>query len=103
MKLITKKIEKELTKYNLGSQENSGLDAKILVKFFNPCGRGTWLVTEAERQENGDWLFFGFVNLHEAEYGYFLLSDLESVKLPFGLKIERDLYFENKTLRDIKF
>lgn len=103
MKLITKQIEKLLSKHNFGSQEGLDKDTKIIVKFFNPCGIGTWLVTEAEKQENGDWLFYGYVNLHESEWGYFSLSELESLRLPFGLKIERDLYFENKTMKDIKF
>lgn len=92
MKLITKEIEKKLQKYPLYSQE--GKDAKVLVKFFNPCGRGTWYVTEAEKKENGDWLFFGLVDLHEREYGYFTLSQLQEIRLPFGLKIERDMYFD---------
>lgn len=30
----------------------------------------------------------------EAEWGYFLLSGLESARGPLGLPIERDLYFE---------
>lgn len=86
MKLMTKKIEKKLSKYSLGSQESLGDDAEMIVKFFNPCGAGTWLVTEGEKQENGDWLFFGKVHIHETEYGYFLLSELQSIKTkPFNL------------------
>ena len=30
----------------------------------------------------------------EEEWGYFVLSELESVRGPLGLEIERDLYFE---------
>jgi len=39
-------------------------------------------------------LFFGYVIGHEEEWGYFLLSELESVRGPGGLTIERDLYFK---------
>ena len=46
------------------------IDFKPVVKLFNPCGAGTWLLTE-----------------------------LESVRGPFGLGIERDLYWSaDKTL-----
>ena len=36
------------------------------------------------------------------EYGYFSLKELESITLPWGLKIERDLYFDPTTIEDIK-
>ena len=101
MKLITKQIEKELQKYPLYSQENKGKDAKIICKFFNPCGTGTWYVLEAEKRGN-DYLFFGIVDMYEREYGYFSLSELESVRLPFGLTIERDLYTAPKSVRELK-
>lgn len=101
MKLLTKEIIKKLRKYPLGSQEGLGLNAKVLVKFFNPVGRGTWLVTEAEEQPDGDWLFFRYCHIFEEEWGEFLLSDLTSVKLPFGMGIERDIYAaEGKKVAD---
>jgi hypothetical protein len=59
-------------------------------------GAGTWYVMEGEKQEDGDWRFYGFVELLEKEWGYFMLSDLESVSVGFGLGIERDIYFENE-------
>lgn len=37
-------------------------------------------------------MLYGYCHIHEWEWGYVLLSDLESIKLPFGLTIERDLY-----------
>lgn len=93
MKLVTKELEKEFKKYPIGSQEGLGDEAKVLVKYFNPCGAGTWLITEAEEQEDGDWLLFGCCHIHEWEWGYVMLSELQSLKVPpFGLGIERDLY-----------
>lgn len=68
------------------------MDAKVLVKYFNPCGSGTWLITEAEKQPDGDWKLFGYCHLLEWEWGYLMLSYLENLRLPFGLGIERDLY-----------
>ena len=90
MKLMTKEIENKLPK--LYSQEHEENPA-IIVKFFCPWNQWTWFSYEGEKQKNGDWLFFGMVHGHEHEIGYFLLSELESVNGPFGLKIERDLYF----------
>ena len=38
------------------------MDAEVLVKYFNPCGSGTWLITEAER-EGDDWRLFGYCHI----------------------------------------
>ena len=91
-KLITKAVETALAKNPLYSQENNQ-DPRIIVKFFNPCGLGTWYITEGEKQENGDWLLFGLCCIREPELGYVLLSDLERLRLPFGMRIERDMHF----------
>ena len=100
MKLLTKEIEKKLLANPLYSGEGEKNDERqVVAKFFNPSGAGTWYVTEGERQGD-DWLFFGLADLHEAELGYFTLSELSSIKCPpFGLPIERDLYWSG-TLED---
>lgn len=48
-----------------------------------------------ELQEDDDTLF-GLADLGYGcpELGYFSLNEIASVRLPFGLSIERDLYFE---------
>lgn len=101
MKLITKAIENKLKRFPIGSQDGKGDDAEIIVKFFSPCGTSTWWVLEGEQTDDGDWLFFGIAEIYEREYGYFRLSELQSIRLPFGLKIERDMYFDGKKVRDI--
>ena len=95
MKLWTKEIKETAKHYPIGSQDKSGFSAKVWLKYFNPYGAGTWLITEAEQCENGDWLLFGYCHILEWEWGYVLLSELKSVKvnvfgIPLGL--ERDLY-----------
>ena len=98
MKLITKEIEKKFEKFPLYSQDGKGLNAEVLVKFFNPTGVGTWYITEANKLEDGDYEMFGYCHLGDdenAEFGNVLLSDLEDIKLPYGLKIERDMYLKN--------
>ncbi len=101
MKLITKQIENRLAKYPLYSQDGKGVNAVIHCKFFNPCGAGTWYVLEAQKEENGDYTFFGIVDLYEREYGYFTLSQLQSVRNRFGLGIERDRYFKPCKVGDL--
>lgn len=92
MKLLTSAIEKKLTATPIGSTDGQGNKAKVIVKFFNPCGAGTWLITEGEKQEDGDWLLYGYMHIFEWEWGYVLLSGLQKFRGPFGLSIERDLY-----------
>jgi hypothetical protein len=50
---------------------------------------------------DGEDTFFGLVDGHERELGYFSLRELESVRGALGLPIERDLYWRPKTLREI--
>ena len=95
MKLITKAIEKELEKHPLYSTDGQK-EKDVIVKFFNPYGGGRWYVCEAEKQEDGDWLFFGLVELFEHEFGYFTLSELQSIKTPYNLGIERDKGYKGK-------
>ena len=99
MKLTTKKIEEGFMSHPLKSQDGQGFDAKVIVKYFNPCGTGTWLITEAER-EGDDWRLFGYCHIYEWEWGYLMLSELAYLRLPFGLTIERDIYTARKYVRD---
>lgn len=69
-------------------------DPQPLVKLFNPLGAATWLATELA--EDGDALF-GLADLGFGcpELGWFSLSELAAVRLPYGLFIERDIGFES--------
>ena len=96
MKLMTKELEKKFEKYPLYSQEGADEDSEVVVVYFNPCGAGTWIITEGEKQDDGDWLFFGYCHIFEWEWGYVSLSELEEIVLPFGLTIERDLHAGTK-------
>ncbi len=99
MKLLTKAIISKFENHPFHSQEEKGFDAEVLVKYFNPMGAGTWLITEAER-DGYDWRLFGYCHICEWEWGYVMLSELESLRLPFGLTIERDLYSTGRLVRD---
>ena len=67
-------------------------DPRPVVRFFNPVGAATWLATELDP----DGILFGLADLGFGcpELGSFSLAELEAVRLPFGLGIERDLLFE---------
>jgi hypothetical protein len=62
-----------------------------VVKFFNPLGEGVWLATSLDA--DGDTLF-GLADLGEPELGSFSLAEMTSLRLPFGMRIERELLFE---------
>ena len=100
MKLLTKEIEEKFNKHPLGSQDGSGGNAEVLVKYFNPCGAGTWLITEAEKQDD-DWIMFGYCHITDWEWGTVSLNELQSYKGPLGIGIERDLYTgDSKYIKD---
>ena len=93
MNLLTEEIRKRLPP--LYAQEGS--KAIVHVKFFTPDSSWTWYVT----QFDGEYIFFGLVDGFEKELGYFSLSELQSVRGPLGLPIERDLYWTPKPLETI--
>jgi hypothetical protein len=92
MKLITKEIEKKLSKYPLRSQDGKGKEAVVICKFF--LGNFTWYVLEGNKLSNGDWELYGIVdNCGIREYGYFMLNELMKLRKWQVLKVERDMYF----------
>ncbi len=96
----------------LYSNEEQGEDAQAVVKFFTPDAGFTWYASEGSYvDEDGyydtdkpkvDFIFFGLVDGLELEYGYFSLSELESVRGHLGLPVERDLYFAPQSLRELR-
>jgi DUF2958 family protein len=77
------------------AEAGDAADPAPVLKLFNPAGPGTWLITEIDA-EGG--LMFGLCDLDMGcpELGYVSLAELTSVRLPFGLKIERDRFFEGR-------
>jgi len=64
-------------------------DPLIQLKFLTPDSNWTLYAIEFD----GEDLFFGLVIGFEAELGYFRLSELQEVRGPLGLPIERDSFF----------
>ena len=95
MNLLTKEIRKKLPA--LYAQDGKGGEAIVHVKFFTPDSSWTFYATEFDGEDR----FFGLVVGMEKELGYFSLSEMQSVRGPLGLPIERDLYWQPKTLKEI--
>lgn len=97
MKLVTEEFEALFENYPLYSQENES-DPIVVAKLFDPCGSATWYLTEYNPM---DRIAFGYVTgLTADEYGYVSLVELEGIERPYGLTIERDLYFQPKRLSE---
>jgi len=95
MQLLTKEITSKLPA--LYSQENIA-DPMVICKFFAVWTSWTWYGIEFDGKD----LFFGYVAGDFPELGYFTLSELQDLKGPMGLTIERDLYFKAQPLSRIK-
>ena len=88
MKLLTKKIKEQAEKqYDKGSD----MDQMVVAKYFG--GSWTWYLMNLDPEDN-DYAW-GIVDGFAVEMGSWQMSELQKVKFkPFGLPVERDLYFE---------
>lgn len=105
MKMLTKANREALPKL-YANEEKSLSESMAVVKFFTPDSNWTWYASEGEPvlDEDGneiDFRFFGLVDGFVKEYGYFVLSELESGRGPWGMKVERDRHFSPKSLQDL--
>ncbi len=87
MELLTPDLHKRL----LANGANPA-DHVPVVKFFNPLGAATWLISECDA--NRDTLF-GLADLGFGcpELGSVSLAEIVAVRLPLGLGIARDSHF----------
>src|SRR3546814_4997635 len=90
MILIPDDIRERLLSNGAAERETDHLP---VVKLFNPTGAATWLITEMMPDEPD--ILFGLCDLGFGcpELGTVGRAELESVKGPRGLGIERDLHF----------
>ena len=105
MKLLTKAIRDRLIKNSDVNLKRTAIDGntedfKPVVKFFNPTGAATWLITELDPITNN---MYGLCDtgLGFPELGYVNFEELATCRVAFGLGIERDMYWTaNKTLSE---
>lgn len=92
MQLITDELKKRFAE--VGEQRNVK-DHLVIAKFFSPVGSATWYAVAYYPEDN---TCFGYVTglvPGGDEWGYFSITELESVKVPpLGISIERDLHFD---------
>lgn len=95
MKLITKEIQTKLDKAGAHG-------TKAICKFFGGAAM-TWIIFGQDEEEKD--ILFAVVDLGMdcVEAGSISLSELEAVKFPpFGLPVERDMYFNHEG-KDMSF
>jgi hypothetical protein len=95
MKLLTQELRNKIPP--LYAQDGKGGQSIIYTKYFTPDSSWTWYVTEYD----GEDTFFGLVDGHCKELGYFSLSELEELTGPMGLPVERELRFKPMCLQEI--
>ena len=98
--LMTQKLADTIP--DLGANANVADCDDIIApaKLFSPYSNWTWYITEMD-PENGQC--FGLVEGFERELGYFDLTELAETTVFGGVPaVERDLYWEPKTLGEIK-
>ena len=68
-------------------------DHEPVVKLFTPDAPATWLLTEIDPDDEDRG--HGLCDLGQGfpELGWVSLAELEALRRPLGLPIERDLYF----------
>ena len=96
MKLLTKKLREQFPRIN-GTDNIPLGEKRIIAKFFTPDSSLTWYAVEFDQED----MFFGLVDGLEREWGYFSLKELESIRGPSGLPIERDIYFGQPQIKEI--
>lgn len=85
----------------VAQEEGRVIDFKPVVKLFTPDAAAIWLLTEIS--PNDPDIAFGLCDLGLGfpEHSYVSLSELEALRGPLGLPVERDLHFTaTKTLSE---
>jgi hypothetical protein len=83
----------------LADLPDDGDKAVCKVKLFNPAGIGTWWIASYDPDTR---VAFGVAELDEREVGSFSLDEIGNLRPgPFGLPVERDLYYEPQTINEL--
>ncbi len=98
--LMTKELGDTIPALNANDNVGNLDDVLVPVKLFSPYTGWTWYVTEWDPATG---TCFGLVEGYETEFGYFDLTELAEVTV-FGAvpAVERDLYWEPKTLGELR-
>ena len=88
--MLLRKTDLNNLKKNAANENKDAI--RPAVKFFNPTGAATWLISEI--MEDGDTLF-GLCDMGHGtpELGYVSLTEIKTFRGRFGRGIERDRSF----------
>lgn len=102
MELITPELRELLLANGEASRDNRHFDPFPVIKWFNPCGAATWLITELDPDDEDRAYGLCDLGMGTPEPGPVSLRELKSIRLMGGaLGIERDLYWKaNKPLSE---
>lgn len=95
--LLTRELRTHL-RHNADQSAFREVDHRPVVKFFTPDSNATWLFTELAPDED---TLFGLCDLGHGcpELGYASLAEIQSLRGPLRLLVERDRHFRpTKTL-----
>lgn len=97
--LMTKELGEKIPALGASQNVEDSDDVVAHVKLFSPYTNWTWFITEWEAETG---LCFGLVEGFDTEWGYFGLGELAETTVFGGVPaIERDLYWEPKTIGEI--
>ena len=120
MKLLTKEIQNKMPFTEKAVIEDLN-ELPIIVKYFGGASYSLFVVSADviladgqlvklkdvknvdDKNEVQDVIFYGYVKgLQQDEFGYTSFNELKALRFPpFGLRVERDMYFDNKKIKDI--
>ena len=96
MKLITDQHRAQMLDNGAAAARGEDRDPLPVVKLFTPDALATWLLTEIN-PEDGDTAFgLCDLGLGFPELGYVRISELQKLRGPLGLTVERDLHYTAK-------
>lgn len=95
MKLMNEEL---IARFKEVGDQSEELDPIVVAKFFDPCGSATWNITQYDEHTK---IGYGYVTgLAYDEWGTVSITELESIKRPLGLTIERDVYTKEKRISE---
>lgn len=80
--------------------ETEDIDDPIChIKLFTPDANFTWYIIEVSIDKDH---CYGYTKGFENELGYFSLKEIEDIKGPLGLSVEKDSSFKPTKLSEIR-
>jgi Protein of unknown function (DUF2958) len=92
-KLITDTQRAQLLANGTARAQGEHLDPLPVVKLFTPDAHATWLLTELDPIDGDTSFGLCDLGLGMPALGFVRLSDLEAIRGPLNLPVERDLHF----------